>query len=80
MSIMDEVKSVDSLGNVRVSVDSEYCDKVCFDGELVECSEYPLSNKKVFKGLNHHTLEEVTIIVKGRTGCFDVALRDLRGR
>ena len=47
MSIMDEVNSVDSLGNVRVGVDSEYCDKVCFDGELVECSVYPLSNKKV---------------------------------
>lgn len=79
MSIMDEVNSVDSLGNVRVSVDSEYCDNICFDGELVECSVYPLSNKKVFKGVNHHTLEEVTVIVKGRTECFDVALRNLRG-
>lgn len=78
MSIMDDVNSVDSLGNILVSVASEYCDKVCFDGELVECSEYPLSNKKVFKGVNHHTLEEVTVIVKGRTGCFDVALRNLR--
>lgn len=67
---MDEVNSVDSLDNVRVSVDSEYCDNICFDGELVECSVYHLSNKKVFKGVNHHTLEEVTVIVKGRTGCY----------
>lgn len=64
---LDEVYS---LGNVRVGVDSEYCDKVCFDGELVECSVYPLSNKKVFKGVNHHTFEEVTVIVKGRTRCY----------
>lgn len=79
MSIMDEVNSAGSLGNIRVSVASEYCDNICFDGELVECSAYYLDNKKVFKGVNHHTLEEVTVIVKGRTGRFDVALRNLRG-